>query len=83
MSKIDDGGPAFPCEANNHGIWPDGSAGRLNPASQGMTLRDWFAGQALEGLLGGRTHATDLPENWANISYLLADAMLVARSAES
>lgn len=36
MSKIDNGGPAFPSEGEGHG----------NPKyhSPGMSLRDWFAG---------------------------------------
>lgn len=36
---IDDGGPAFPCVGEGHG----------NPFyhTPGMTLLDWFAGQAL------------------------------------
>lgn len=40
--KKNDGGPAFP------------SAGLVTPAGiafEGMSLRDWFAGQALAGLL--------------------------------
>jgi hypothetical protein len=34
--KINDGGPAFPCETYNGHALP----------GIGMTLRDWFAGQA-------------------------------------
>lgn len=43
MSKIDDGGPAFP--------WEDmrDSSGVPMP-NPGMTLRDYFAGQALAGI---------------------------------
>lgn len=39
MSKIDDGGFAFPIPATEH-----------NYAEFGMTIRDWFAGKALAGI---------------------------------
>ena len=66
---IDDGGPAMPhapysTDARN---WSDGSSG--------MSLRDWFAGQALAGLAAdGLTY-----EGMAKDAYELADAMLAAR----
>jgi len=41
--KTHDGGPAFPSE---QGHIPDGTWNQTY--SQGMTLRDWFAGQAKE-----------------------------------
>jgi hypothetical protein len=43
MSEIQYGGPAFPSEQghNPDGLWNQ----TYDP---GMTLRDWFAGQALE-----------------------------------
>jgi hypothetical protein len=66
-AQQNDGGPAFPVAW--HGI-PHG----------GMTLRDWFAGQALAGLL--TSPSSDTAENWASTAYGLADAMLAARSAK-
>ncbi len=48
-------------------------------STEGMTLRDWFAGQALAGC------ATDegwKPQNLAAWSYEIADAMLAAREAK-
>ncbi len=65
MSDIKDGGPAFPAHWNG-----------LQPAQQGMTLRDWFAGQALAGQLSIPTDAT--AEDFAKSSYAIADAMLAA-----
>ncbi len=64
MSKQhDDGGPAFPVYAPG--------------LSNGMSLRDWFAGQALAGIA---VRDTVLPfEDEAAAAYRYADAMLAAR----
>jgi hypothetical protein len=74
MSNKNDGGPAFPC-----GYHPEGNSAD----QQGMTLRDWFAGQALAGLCASTTHddspGTALLATWA---YQQADAMLKARDAK-
>lgn len=65
-----------------------GDPGR--PASvQGMTLRDWFAGQALAGSMPYLLTSVDeavnrgqLPEEWAaQIAFGFADALLAARAA--
>lgn len=75
----DDGGQAFPRPgAADGGAWSD-------RPQDGMTLRDWFAGQALTGLLAA--HSADgqvLPssERAARWAYGYADAMLAAREAE-
>ncbi len=64
------GGPAFPINAND-------SADRC--IYTGMTLRDYFAAKALQGMLaenGGGAYANDDVAEWA---YLMADAMLKAR----
>ena len=46
----------------------------------GMSLRDYFAGQALIGLLAGRQPNNAYPlEYLAETSYATADAMLKAR----
>jgi hypothetical protein len=52
----------------------------------GMSLRDYFAGQALAGWMAtyvkGESHPGDTPEYAENIalsSYRIADAMLAAR----
>jgi hypothetical protein len=65
-TKPDDGGPAFPAKAAN-GYGPDG-----------MSLRDWFAGQAVAALIA--RHRADVA--WGDIAptaYATADAMLKAR----
>jgi len=86
MSEKDNGGPAFPVVPTMEG------AGQWGYAYPGMTLRDWFAGQALAGLLADSKRSRKLYENaggddgilrcnseWA---YSLADAMLAERSKE-
>ena len=83
MSDHNDGGPAFPTVAG-HVVY-----------SNGMTLRDWFAGQALTSLaevdprLPGEVPQHDyvwptpekLAERRATWAYLQADAMLAARKS--
>ncbi len=67
---------AFPA-ANAHAV-----------LQEGMTLRDWFAGQALPSLITGRdwSYMEDGPEKvdaWANAAYIVADALLAARKEPS
>lgn len=69
--KQNDGGPAFP-----HSI--DSSEVRLQFDFKGMSLRDWFAGQALSGMLAD-SRFSGKAETYAELSYELADAMLKAR----
>ena len=45
--------------------------------SDGMDLRDWFAGQALEGLLA--SEVIDNMDTFVTRSYLLADLMMKQR----
>ena len=71
MSK-DTGGPAFP-------LTNDRVVGALSVAeSQGMTLRDYFAAKAMQGLLASDVEAS-MPE-FARRSYQMADEMLEARN---
>ena len=68
---LGDGGPAFPTPC-------DGFGGM----TYGMTLRDWFAGQALAGLIAQSmgTAIGSTPSTGAGYAYRCADAMLAARS---
>ena len=72
-----DGGPAFPCELVDLPANPE--PGRFYPIEKrlerGMSMRDYFAGQALAGLV---THQRVEAKQVAEDSYMLADAMLVA-----
>ena len=82
-TPINDGGPAFPAPAY-----------AANITDKGMTLRDYFAGQALTSVLdsSGDLHAyydyvagskgdnnIPSPRAMAKYSYELADAMLAER----
>lgn len=79
----DDGGPAFPTFANN-------AHGGLDAVGSGMSLRDWFAGQALAGLGDWTPLEEDLNHpDWTSLrairrrraewAYAQADAMLATR----
>lgn len=48
----------------------------------GMTLRDWFAGQALAGMLGCPLQPQSGPDMYARDAYAMADAMLAAREVK-
>ena len=48
---------------------------------KGMTLRDYFAAKAMQGLLAADTGFTMYSAQIAEISYAQADAMMKAREA--
>jgi hypothetical protein len=47
MNERKDGGPAFP-----RPIGSTGAAGQFNPSQEGMSLRDFFAAAAMQGMCG-------------------------------
>lgn len=62
MGEIKDGGPAFPTDTITQ--WMTTESGAAKPVlkrSGGLTLRDWFASQALAGMLA-QSHAG--PKDW-------------------
>lgn len=71
-----DGGPAFPRPAV---ITPQGVY--VSESEIGMSMRDWFAGQALAGILASRHYSqTQLAvDGIAKTLFEMADAMLKAR----
>ena len=78
MSK-DTGGPAFPCE---HPVIID--EGNIYVPS-GMTLRDYFAAKAMQGILAqaGGTAISSIEDDAAratSAAYRIADAMLAERA---
>lgn len=93
MPAFDDGGPAFPTEQFDEAMFARKApvVGSMQAAeiatslTGGMTLRDWFAGQALSGLMadpGLRPATTDEFDHMARRLYQVADAMLTARKNE-
>lgn len=83
--SINDGGPAFPIAPVTH---PNGD---VEYGSLGMSLRDYFAGQALQGLLSGMAAGSGLLGAFkkdsitefkavAGFAYGHADAMIAVRN---
>lgn len=90
-TNTNDGGPAFPRPCGEFSkLGPGG--GEYNTSEKGMSLRDWFAGMALQGNLA-RMSDENFSETYAKHggsddkvcaalargSYKVADAMLKAR----
>ncbi len=73
-TPINDGGPAFPVD--HKFLRQTASLAEIKIAC-GMTLRDYFAGQALAGLLADSNASSR--SLYAKDAYDLADAMLAAR----
>lgn len=73
--------PVFPhiYDVKRDEAWTD-------PVRPGMSLRDWFAGQALAGYIASHSHpqALNAPqdEDAAHHAYWYADAMLAAREKD-
>lgn len=73
-NEINTGGPAYPLNWEKQGeFW-----------AFGMTLRDYFAAKAMQGMLS----SGNLPKSVTNEvialeAYYLADAMLIAREPKS
>ena len=77
MSNEDNGGPAFARAADDGELW----------GSDGMSLRDYFAGQALAGLTANEKHMAGISQlsvemivsTLAAHAYEVADALLAER----
>jgi hypothetical protein len=69
-NQIDNGGSAFPHS-------------RLGSDADGMSLRDWFAGMALQGQTHRLCNPHEYRELMAKDCYEIADAMLAARKEGS
>lgn len=84
MTNDKDGGPAFP-----HGplgssfTGPDGYTTHQGYPSPGMSLRAYFAGQALAGLLAGHKHDDSDGETVAEDAVGIADALIAELNKET
>lgn len=85
MSASNDGGPAFPqTETLMNSGFPDI---KVREVTGGMTLRDWFAGMALQGALASPLdvagdHYQEKRDEVCRVSYDYADAMLTTRNGK-
>ena len=72
QAQIEHGGPAFPCDriSVNGGV----------VCTTGMTLRDHFAGLAMQALIAHDAQQTGWVMNSSKLAYEVADAMLEART---
>ncbi len=83
MTTKDDGGPAFPVVIDNTGRGLQ--TGIQSGWATGLSLRDWFAGQAMAAIIAkvplgaAPPGVTDRNEMVAIGAYDYADAMLEAR----
>jgi hypothetical protein len=75
-NPINNGGSAFP-----EPFVPKSSGLSIN-MHPGMSLRDWFAGQALAGLCNGARGTGWRKAELAKDAFAFADAMLAAREAK-
>lgn len=72
---------AFPYEAEKEWKGTQGAYKEKSP-KPGMTLRDYFAAKAMQGLLTCGDYDDFEPEVLATLSYDRADAMLKAREVK-
>ena len=88
MSKGKDGGPAFPQDYEHtkaailtHQAGEISAEQLLHCARQlrGMTLRDYFAAEAMQGMVSAEFAGNVTTDYWAEEAYKVADAMLKAR----
>jgi hypothetical protein len=78
MTEKDTGGPAFPSKRR---VQRDGYLTTEYEPVGGMTLRDYFAAKAMQGLLSDTSIKGAVLE-FAARSYVMADAMLAAREVK-
>jgi hypothetical protein len=91
MNQTNDGGPAFPqeiCDWEYQSLkspaFTDEQRQIVFDMKRGMSLRDWFAGQALAGMLANSTGNRKRNEEWWSLyAYKQADAMIAARNEEA
>lgn len=79
-TKINDGGPAFPCD-----VQIEDNNGSHYEERYGMSLRDWFAGHALAGICANTKLTGDdggFSSANLNVAFQIADMMLAARNAK-
>lgn len=82
MSTTNDGGNAFP--ADPFAAKGPGTEANATAISRGMSLRDYFAAKALPAVWSAMDDDMECEpavKRTAQLAYMLADAMLIARTA--
>jgi hypothetical protein len=75
MMNNETGGPAFPVPGHENHF------GETINLQHGMTLRDYFAAKAMQGLIASDDEgAGDRIEDIPGYAYMIADAMLAQRT---
>ena len=84
MQDIKDGGPAFPFGVRQENIdtYGDNKPYVTEANEPGMTLRDYFAAKAMQGLIIDPDRVDQSREECARLSYAMADAMIKAREVK-
>lgn len=82
--SVNDGGPAFPveCYFNEHGPSSGIQTGNTTGFAMGISVHDYFAAKAMQGLLSGRVYNPGQSEQIAKDAKNIADAMLAARGTK-
>lgn len=75
--STNDGGSAFPSPAVTT---LHAGGGYSTAAHRGLTIRDWFAGQAISGLIGCEGLKSEHLALAAGFAFRLADMMLAERA---
>lgn len=79
----DDGGPIAPTMITRQRIAPDTISESRMDVEGGLTIRDWFAGMALQGMMANPSWDSTLRHTVAENAYGYADAMLDARKEDA
>ena len=79
MTQHYNGGPAFPEIRIRSG---DNYSPPTKLYYGGMTLRDYFAAKAMQSYLLDKDRDSFTFEQWADVAYKMADAMLKARVSQ-
>lgn len=78
------GGPAFP-QLSLESSQRDGHGDLIEPYTAvtcGMTMRQWYAGQALAGFLAGNPEHQPAAKGTAEVCFNYADAMIAHEAGE-
>lgn len=74
VNKINDGGPAFPLYV------PTQQAGDNSEVILGLSLRDYFAAKAMQGILANHQTYSLKDDTIAMYAFNIADAMIKERN---